>query len=160
MGPAQKNSGNTFTFRLDRNAETNDRRLLDIWFWACHPGDAKYKKIVQQAVMQVPRNTSGLEQHITFPEIPGQKAGDVAAPGKGGIKLEATSDSGLPVYYYVREGPAKIIEGKVPLIQITEIPPRSRFPVAVTVVAWQWGRSGEHPVKTASPVERTFLISK
>ena len=160
VGPAQKNSGNTFTFRLDRNAETNDRRLLDIWFWACHPGDAKYKKIVQQAVMQVPRNTSGLEQHITFPEIPGQKAGDVAAPGKGGIKLEATSDSGLPVYYYVREGPAKIIEGKVPLIQITEIPPRSRFPVAVTVVAWQWGRSGEHPVKTASPVERTFLISK
>jgi len=28
----------------------------------------------------------------------------------------------------------------------------------VTVVAWQWGRGIEPKVKTASPVERMFLV--
>ena len=35
---------------------------------------------------------------------------------------------------------------------------RARFPVNVTVVAWQWGRGAEPRVKTAAPVERTFAI--
>jgi hypothetical protein len=43
-------------------------------------------------------------------------------------------------------------------LQITRIPPRATFPVKVTVVAWQYGRSMEPKIKSAEPVERTFNI--
>lgn len=67
------------------------------------------------------------------------------------ISLHATSDCGLPVYYYVKEGPAEIEGNK---LVFTRIPPRSKFPLKVTVVAWQYGLAGE--VQTAEPVERSF----
>jgi len=57
------------------------------------------------------------------------------------------------VYYYVKEGPAEIRGNKV---IFTKIPPRSRYPLKVTVVAWQYGIAGK--VQTAEPVERTFFI--
>jgi hypothetical protein len=159
-GPVKKLSDDTFALRLDRNAETTDRRLLDIWLWASHPGDDKYKSIVQQAIVHVRPNTVGAEQHITFPLIPDQKADYVGKQGEKLIRLEATSDSGMPIYYYVREGPAEIHEGKVSTLVIQNIPPRSKFPMEVTVVAWQWGRTTGPAVKTAMPVEQTFSISK
>ena len=42
----------------------------DIWLHAWHPGDATYKSTVQQAVLKLPRNTTGAEQRITFDVIP------------------------------------------------------------------------------------------
>jgi hypothetical protein len=160
VGPAKKISDDTFALRLDRNAETTDGRLLDIWLWASHPGDAKYKAIVQQAVVHVQTNTVGAEQHLTFPAIPDQKLEAIDPSGQSGIKLEATSDAHLPVYYYVREGPAEVQEGTAPTLLFTPIPPRSKFPLKVTVVAWQWGKPGDPGVKTATPVEQTFSILK
>jgi hypothetical protein len=159
VGPVKKISGDTFALRLDHNAGTDDNRLLDIWLWASQPGDDKYKSIVQQATVHVQPNTIGTDQHITFPPIPDQKIGEMGKPGQG-IVLGATSDSGMKVYYYVREGPAEISEGKTTTLLFQPIPPRSKFPVEVTVVAWQWGRTGDAPVKTATPVERTFFIVK
>jgi len=38
--------------------------------------------------------------------------------------------------------------------------PRAKFPVKVTVVAWQYGRVLEPKLKTAEPVEQTFSIVK
>jgi hypothetical protein len=38
------------------------------------------------------------------------------------------------------------------------IPPRAKFPVKVTVVAWQHGRSSEPKLKDAAPVTREFSI--
>ena len=73
----------------------------------------------------------------------------------GSLSLKATSDYGLPVSYYIKEGPAEI-EGDQ--IVFTPIPPRSKFPVKVTVVAWQYGIAGK--VQTAEPVERSFYISQ
>jgi hypothetical protein len=55
----------------------------------------------------------------------------------------------------VREGPAQIDRD---VLRFTPIPPRSRFPVEVTVVAWQWGRSAAPKLKAATAVERTFSI--
>lgn len=83
----------------------------------------------------------------SFPGI-----GDVKA-GTESVTLDATSDCGLPVYYYVKEGPAEIRGNKV---IFTKIPPRSRYPLKVRVVAWQYGIAGK--VQTAEPVERTFFI--
>lgn len=75
------------------------------------------------------------------------------AEGTEEIRLDAVSDSGLPVRYYVKAGPAEIIGNR---LIFTRIPPRSKFPVKVTVVAWQYGIPGA--VQTAGPVVREFYI--
>src|SRR4051794_2258764 len=111
----------------------NKKRSNEIWLLASHPGDDTYKRAVQQSVLHFPlRNDQGADQHITFPEIPDQAAGPRS------VTLNATSDSGAKVYYYVLAGPAEL-DGDT--LKLTPIPPRARFPVEVTVVAWQWGRS-------------------
>ena len=53
----------------------------------------------------------------------------------------------------MKEGPAEIEGNK---LIFTQIPPRSKFPLKVTVVAWQYGLAGK--VQTAEPVERSFFI--
>jgi hypothetical protein len=151
-GPVEQLSQDTFAIRFNRLSMPIDRRMGDIWLVAKHPGDAKYKSVVQQALMKIPfRLTEGTEQKITFPIIPGQKGGTKS------VKLNATSDADVPVYYYVREGPAEM-DGDV--LKFTKIPPRTKYPVKVTVVAWQYGRTSESKLKSAEPVERTFLIAK
>lgn len=150
-GPVEKLSPDTFRLQWDRVASTTDRRSFDIWLLASHPGDAKYKSIVQQAQMHLPKNTAGTPQKITFPEILDQHAGTRS------LKLNATSDAGAKVYYYVREGPAEM-DGDV--LKFTKIPARAKFPVKVTVVAWQFGRAAEPKLAAAQSVERTFSIVK
>lgn len=71
------------------------------------------------------------------------------------VSLEAVSDCGLPVYYYVKEGPVELQGNK---LVFTKIPSRSKFPIKVTVVAWQYGIAGQ--VQTADPVERSFFLKK
>ena len=73
--------------------------------------------------------------------------------GVESVTLRATSDCGLPVYYYAKEGPAEIDGNK---LVFTPIPPRSKYPLKVTVVAWQYGLAGK--VQTAEPIERSFFI--
>ncbi len=142
-GPFEKKGPDTFIL-------VNPQRC-ELWFAATHPGDGQYKPAVQQAQMVIPlRNTEGADQHITFPEIPDQ---DTAVKT---LKLRATSDKGVPVCYTVRAGPAEV-DGDT--LRLTAIPPRAKFPVKVTVVAWQYGRSAEPKLKTADPVERTFSIA-
>ena len=117
---------------------------------AVHPGDARFRAAVQPGLLPpFEKNTTGLAQRITFPPV-----SDCAA-GTPWVDLAATSDSGLPVSYYVRQGPAHF-EGS--RLIFSPLPPRSRFPVQVTVVAWQWGRRREPQVRTAEFVERTFAI--
>jgi hypothetical protein len=150
-GPFKKISPDTFTicFQKETLLVTNARQY-ELVFAATHPGDAEYKPAVQQAHMFVPaRNNAGAEQHITFPDIPNPKAGIIS------LKLNAISDANVPVYYYVREGPAEV-DGDV--LKFTKIPLRAKFPVKVTVVAWQYGRSIEPKLKTVEPVTREFAI--
>ena len=150
-GPVAKLGPNTFELALDRSCSTKDNRNLDIWLLASQPGDDQYKSAVQQAIMHVPRNTRGTPQHISFPAIPDQPSGVSLVP------LAATSDAGAAVHYYVREGPAEVDGDK---LRITPIPPHARYPVKVTVVAWQWGHAAEPQLDTAEPVEREFSILK
>jgi hypothetical protein len=92
-----------------------------------------------------------MEQQITFAPIPDVKNGMKT------ISLVGVASSGMPVYFYIQEGPAEVKEGK---LVFTKIPPRSKFPVKVTVVAWQYGRLPEPKVKTAEPVTQRFFITK
>jgi len=146
-GPVEQIGPSTFRMSLYRGYSNGD----PIWLCATHPGDDQYKSAVQQAVMPVPRNDAGAEQTINFPTIPDQ------SQTAGFMKLSATSSSGLTVHFFVREGPAEV-DGDT--LRFLPIPPRARLPVKVTVVAWQWGRSIEPLVRTADPVEQTFLIGR
>jgi hypothetical protein len=115
-------------------------------------GDAIYKSAVQQMYIHIPYpNKEGIEQIIRFDSIP-----SINQRIKS-VDLHATATSGMPVYYYVQEGTAEVINGKLVL---TAIPPRAKFPIKVTVVAWQYGRSSEPKLKSATPVARSFYITK
>jgi hypothetical protein len=130
----------------------NKKRSADIWLAATHPGDTDYKPMVQQSEMRIPfRNTAGRPQHINFPAI------EDRTQARGLIKLAATSDANVPVSYYVVAGPAELLGDE---LSLTAIPPRTKFPITVTVVAWQYGRTGTSPLQTADSVERSFLIIK
>lgn len=149
VGPVNQVGADTFRFCMSRVNSTEDRRNLDLWVWAGQAGDARYKSMVQQAMIRVPLNTEGIAQHITFPVIPDQQAGTKAVP------LGASSDAGTKVEYYVREGPAEV-SGDT--LRFTPVPPRAAFPLKVAVVAWQHGLAGEHKIRTATPVTREFFI--
>ena len=150
-GPVEVVNDTTFTVRFYRMGLDNPKRTGSICLMASVKQDHKYRSAVQQVEIRIPhRNKEGIPQHITFPKL-----SDVKASVKD-ITLKGTSDSGLPVCYYVKEGPAEIKGDKLVL---TKIPPRAKFPVKVTVVAWQYGRSGEPQVQTAEAVEQSFYIA-
>ena len=151
-GPVMKVNDTTFTVRFYRMGFNNPRRTGDVWLLASHKGDENFKSTVQQYTMRIPlRNLDGMEQQITFAAIPDVKNGMKT------ISLVAVASSGMPVYFYVQEGPAEVREGK---LVFTKIPPQSKFPVKVTVVAWQYGRLLEPKVKTAEPVTQSFFITR
>lgn len=150
-GPFKKINANTFALQLGPGLEANPKNYV-FTFIARHPGDAQYKPIVQQAQMTIPAKlTEGKEQHINFPAIANQRTGVKSIP------LNAVSDAGVPVYYYVLEGPAVLHGNK---LSFTKIPPNTKFPVKVTVVAWQYGLSKEPKLQSAEPVTRSFYIMK
>ncbi|WP_114782958.1 hypothetical protein [Botryobacter ruber] len=150
-GPLVQTGPETFRIQFYRMGMNNPKRSNDIWLLASHPGDKNYKSAVQQANLKFPlQNKDGAAQHITFPVIPNQQAKKTKS-----IELKATSDAGVPVQYYVREGPA-VLEGNT--LKFTKIPPRAKYPVKVTVVAWQYGRSMVPKLQSAEQVERTFYL--
>ncbi len=149
-GPVEKVNDTTFTVRFYRMGLNNPRRTGDIWLLASHNGDADYKSSVQQFTLRIPiRNEEGINQQITFASIRDVKKGTKSLP------LIASASGGMPVYFYVQEGPAEVKDGR---LVFAKVPPRTNFPVKVTVVAWQYGRSVEPKVKTAEPVIQSFLI--
>lgn len=151
-GPVEKINDTTFTVRFYRMGLNNEKRTGDIWLMASHPGDKNYKSTVQQFNMRIPlRNTEGMEQKITFEPLENQKKGTKEIP------LKATSDSGKPVYFYVQEGPAEIKNGR---LMFTKIPKKAKFPLKITVVAWQYGQAVEPKIKSAEPVVQSFYILK
>lgn len=153
-GPVLQTASDTFHISFNRIGFNNPKRSNDIWLFLTYPGDGTYKKMVQQAELRFPLiNAKGDSQEIDFPAIPDQHAGTSLAP----IKLNATSSANAPIYYYVREGPAEVDADGT--LTFTRIPPRAKFPISVTVVAWQWGRSIAPFLQSAKPAERTFLIT-
>lgn len=151
-GPLKKINDSTFQISFDKIGFNNSKRSNDIWLIAENDGDEKYKSIVQQADLRFPlQNREGKEQHINFDAIPNQKQKTKT------IQLKANSDAALPVQFYVKEGPAEVSGSQ---LRFTKNPPRSKFPVRVTVVAWQYGTTNKPKLQSAAPVERTFYIEK
>jgi hypothetical protein len=103
----------------------------------------------QPGIVPVSVNKAGSPQKITFEPIPDQ------AVGTREVTLRATADSRLPVEFYVKYGPAEV-EGN--RLVLGAIPPRSRLPMKICVVAYQWGRMKGPPIQSAQSVEQTFSI--
>jgi len=149
-GPIAQVDESTYRIEFDQSGFASAYRSYNAFITTMVPTEWKEMVRSQAAGIFVAHNTTGAENAITFP-VPA----DVS--DRRPIKLSATASSGLPVAYYVDSGPA-VIEGNT--LTFTPIPPRSKFPVEVRVVAWQWGRAGASPVKSAEPVYITFHITK
>lgn len=148
-GPVVPLGGNRFRLALDRTAALDPGNEQNPLFLLSHPGNAEYRFSVNPASVHLPFNKAGKPQTITFNPIPDQK------PDAKELPLTASSDSGLPVRFYVKAGPATVEGNK---LRITEVPERAKRPIKVTVVAWQWGRATEPAVQSAPVVERAFHI--
>jgi hypothetical protein len=118
-----------------------------------HRGTADIRDVVQPGYLQLVPNSAGAAQSIHFEPIADQLMSTSTVP------LVAKADSGMKVRFFVVAGPAKM---ESDALKLTPVPPRTRFPVGITVAAWQWGRSIEPRVQTAKPVAQTFrlLVSK
>jgi len=150
-GPVVAIGMNKFRMRCDALTPASDPGRAT--FLAFSEGDSEFRAAEQVGMM--PKSFGGLkagkEQKITFPPL-GDQTSDA-----GPIPLQATSDSGLAVEYYVAFGPAVVENGK---LKIAEMPARARYPIEVKVVAYQFGRGVPPLVATALPVEQTFRIQK
>ena len=136
------------TFRVSPDG----RGRLRAEILAFHPGDATYRYAEQQGRVNLPeRLTQGKPQTITFPPVGRLKAGG------GPVRLQATSDSGLPVRYWVESGPATV-DGDT--LRLAERPRRAKLPVKVTVVAYQYGSAVEPFVQSAEPVRQVVLVDQ
>jgi hypothetical protein len=144
-GPFAPLGRGRFRIALDRTWKTGAASYLAV----LHPAGGGVRFGVQPAAVKLASNYEGLVQTITFDPIPDVKTGVES------IDLTAKSDAGLPVDFFVVSGPAVVKGGR---LVFTPIPPRTRFPVDVTVAAWQWGRHQEPRVKTAEIVRQTFLL--
>ncbi len=123
----------------------------DNWLVVSHGGDASFRPSVQPVHFILAAQTNGQPNFIQFEPIADQRVGTVEVP------LKAIASSGMKVRFFVRAGPAVVSDDR---LIFTALPPRSAYPVKVTVAAWQWGRQADPPVQTAPLVERTFLILK
>ncbi len=139
------------TLRVRFNqAGFRDRRVADLGVCAYLPADGVYKRAVTHLGTRIPmRIESGQPQTITFPALSDVKRGAES------VRLGATSSSGLRVGYYVEQGAAHI-EGD--MLVFDALPPRTKLPMTVEVIAWQYGIDGKW--QSAEPVSRKFYITE
>lgn len=150
-GPVEIINDTTFRVKVCR-AGFSDWRSGAIDMMAYSEPDDMYRRGWRRIALTFPRRLEqGTPQTITFPKIADVKVGTRF------VKLKAVSDSHLPVSYYIDGGPA-VIEGD--RLLFSQIPPKAKYPIKVTVVAWQTGSMTEPLFQSAEPVERVFYIHK
>jgi hypothetical protein len=146
-GPAIQTGPTSFKLQFDRAGMGGE-----LWIQETQAADSEYRHAVQPGMMRIPAKlTVGKPQEIKFDKIQDLTKGTPPVP------LQAVSDSGLPVSYYVVAGPAYVKNNR---LIITPVPVNSKYPVKVTVVAYQWGRTIAPLFQSADPVEQTFNIYK
>lgn len=144
-GPFAPVGEGRFRIALDRTWKMGAASYLAV----LHPAGNGVRFAVQPAAVRLLPNNEGTVQTITFDPVPDLKA------GMESFDLTASSDAGLPVDFFVVSGPATVRGGR---LGFTPIPPRARFPLEITVAAWQWGRHKDPKIKAAEIVRRTFRL--
>ena len=148
QGPAVKTGMETFDVRFNRHG-FDGYRAREVVLAAVYPGDAHWRRSVQQAILRFPVNKHGAENAIEW------NAPNSASAADFPLALGATSTSGLPVRYFVREGPAVV--GDDGVLRLRDWPADAKE-CDVTVCAYQWGVDGGK-VKTAEPVFATIRVT-
>ncbi len=144
-GQAERVGDNIFAVRLD------PRKRMEANLLAYARGDDRFRYAEQGAILKLPRRlTKGKAQTITFPAI-----GKI---NQECTELKATSDSDLPVSYYVDHGPARIVGNSI--LVPTPFPARATRPMKIAVVAYQYGSAVEPYVQTAEPVRQEIELVK
>ena len=150
LGCAAPLGDDTWQIHLSRSAKF-PIGTDDAWLAVYKSGEGKVRGVEQPFLVNFNPNTQGTPQQITFDPIHDIKVGSTPS-----ITLSAKASSGLPVRYYVLQGPA-VIDGEK--LNFTAIPPRAKLPLKVTVVAWQWGIKDK--IQTAPSVAQSFdLVDK
>lgn len=148
-GPVHIINDTTFRFSHYRTGMFH-KRATGVGLFAFAESDLFYGHAVREISWRMPvRLTEGKPQEIKFPKISDVRTGTIS------VQLKAISSCKLPVQYYVRSGPAYIDSDK---LIFTELPPKTRFPVKITVVAWQYGSMVDPKIQTADPVEQSFYL--
>jgi hypothetical protein len=107
-GPVEKVNDTTFKLSFYRIGLNNPKRTGDIWLLAHLDEDQHHKSAVQQINIRIPYPLkNGERQYILFPGL-----SDIPE-GKESIILNAHSDKGLKVSYYVKEGPAVMTDNRL-----------------------------------------------
>ena len=147
-GPLEPLGNQRFRVALDRTWLSG----AAIYVGLRQPGTETIRGIFQPAGVDLRglRQLPGKAQKITF-----SAPADIAV-GSAPVALKATSDSGLPVSFFVVAGPAIIRDGK---LELTTIPPRAKMPIEITIGAWQWGRRSEPAVKIAEVVQQKLRVT-
>ena len=152
-GAIRQTGDDTFRVWLGRGGIERQGNPWDTWAIATQGGDDHYRAADRPVHFWIPiRRKDGKPQAIIFPDVSSVTAGTTT------VKLNATADSGLPVQYYVVSGPAEVSDDGVVTIQ--PIPPNAKFPVKVTIGAFQWGRGVDPKVASAEPVVKEFEITR
>jgi hypothetical protein len=139
------------TFRVHFDREGVNGRTVHVLVGAIHPGDAEYRETVAVGTFDVPYNNQGTPQKIAFAQLPDVKLGTSSIP------LNALVDSGRKPDYYVSWGPAEIDGDR---LKITEVPDRAKFPIEISVTAYQWGTATEPRFASAKPVTQTLHLTR
>ena len=168
QGPAVKTGMDTFDIRFNRHG-FDGYRAREVVLAAVYPGDAHWRRSVQQAILRFPVNTHGAENTIEWNPPKSGRGGPLGICGHGGppprkgvktldfpLKLTAKATSGLPVRYFVREGPAVV--GDDGELRLRDWPFGAKS-CEITVCAYQWGADGGK-VKTAEPVCVGLTVSR
>lgn len=152
--PIEQVAGPDFTFRLKPHRLAPDPGGFNMFFMHFYKeGNAEFaaaSRNVQMAWYPNGRKIPGLkDQKITFPKL-----ADVAKATLR-MKLAATSSSGLPVSYFVRQGPA-IVEGSQ--LVITQVPVKDLKPIRITLGACQVGLWQNNGYRAAPTVYQSFSL--
>ena len=140
------------TFRVKHDRFYFSRPWDSLMVMAWHPGDDRFAYAEQPCAIKLPDlKRNGMEQKVSF-MAPADVTSEVDA-----VPLQAVSDSGLPVSFTVIEGPVEVSGN---MLRLLAPPPRSKWPLRVTVAAWQAGRATEPRIRAAEPVMRSFLIHR
>jgi len=148
-GLAAPLGNNRFCVELDRNYK-NPKYLVPPCLMVAVQGDGKTRYSVQPVMVHLIENASGAPQTLDFKKINDVPVGTISVP------LEAQASSGRPVKFFVEAGPALVEKNE---LRFTKMPPRTRFPVEVTVTAWQWGTC-DAPLFQKALSSQTFYIVK
>lgn len=147
-GGGKQINDSVFQIHYDHFGISRYTNNLQVMLYSLGNQDFKYAE--QAGQVKFPEtNTVGRPQTIHF------SAFNQITKHQHHIPLVASSDAGLPISFFIRSGPAEIRGNELVL---TTIPPRSKYPLKITVVAYQWGRNQEPLIQSAKPVEQDIYI--